>query len=150
MTGAIERGVHAFPVRVYYEDTDSGAIVYYANYLKFAERARTEMLRALGFEHRAMAGEGVSLAVRRCTVDYLAPAQLDDALVVQTSVLSAAGAALELEQEIWRGEALLVRVRLTVACLSGSGRPRRLPPALAEAAATLSRTSQMTVRDHAN
>ena len=74
-------GVHHHPLRVYYEDTDAGGVVYYANYLKFAERARTEMLRDLGIDHsELMDNEGVAFAVRHCTMDFLAPARLDDVL----------------------------------------------------------------------
>jgi acyl-CoA thioester hydrolase len=143
---ALVGGVHSFPVRVYYEDTDAAGVVYYANYLKFAERGRTELLRALGFEHRAMAQEGgIAFAVRRCSIDYFAPALLDDALVVRSSVVSASGAVLELRQEVCRADTRLALLRLTVACVSGSGRPRRLPPAIAEAAAALSRSAPTMV-----
>src|SRR5579862_3838279 len=77
--------VHSFPLRVYYEDTDAAGMVYHANYLKFAERGRSEMLRSLGFPHRKLgAEEGVGFAVRRCTVEYRAPARLEDALTVDT------------------------------------------------------------------
>jgi acyl-CoA thioester hydrolase len=148
VTEAIRDGVHVFPIRVYYEDTDAAGIVYYANYLKFAERARTEMLRALGFGHKALAADGILLAVRRCNAEYLTPALLDDALEVRTEVRAAAGAALDLVQEIWRADILIARIALTIACLSGAGRPRRMPPALAAAAAKLSRTKE-TVPEHA-
>ncbi len=141
---------HQFPVRVYYEDTDAAGIVYYANYLKFAERARTEMMRDLGFEHERMRREhDLALAVRRCTVDYLLPAKLDDALVIATTVLAAAGAALELEQEVRRGDAVLARLALRIACLNSAGRPRRLPPALAAAAQRISRHASTMVPQHA-
>lgn len=144
--GVIVDGIHSFPIRVYYEDTDAAGIVYYANYLKFAERARTEMLRELGFEHRAMAREtGLGLAVRRCAVEYFAPALLDDALEVRTCVRSAAGATLELEQEVCRAGTVLTRLVLTIACVNGAGRPVRLPPALAAAAKRFSRSASTMV-----
>src|SRR5262249_19258454 len=92
---------HVFPVRVYYEDTDAAGIVYYANYLKFAERARTEMLRAHGFEHGGI-GAGLAFAVRSCAVDYLRPARLDDALEVRTRITRVGGASLEADQDICR------------------------------------------------
>src|SRR5260370_25777361 len=91
--GLIADGAYLFPVRVYYEDTDAGGLVYYANYLKFAERARSEMLRRLGIEQQRLREEtGLGLVVRRCTADYLLPARLDDDLVIATR-LGAVGAA---------------------------------------------------------
>ena len=141
---------HQFPVRVYYEDTDAAGIVYYANYLKFAERARTEMMRDMGFEHERMQREhDLVLAVRRCAIDYLLPAKLDDALVIATTVTAAAGAALELEQDVRRGDAVLARLELRIACLNSAGRPRRLPPALAAAAQRVSRHASIMVPQHA-
>jgi acyl-CoA thioester hydrolase len=127
---------HHHPIRVYYEDTDAGGIVYYANYLKFAERARTEMLRAAGFHHTAMmAGEGIMLAVRRVTADYFRPAKLDDALDVTTSVTGLGAATIDLDQAIRREGVELCRVLVTIACVGRDGRPVRLP---ADLRATLS------------
>jgi acyl-CoA thioester hydrolase len=122
---------HSFPLRVYYEDTDAAGMVYHANYLKFAERGRSEMLRSLGFPHRKLAAEsGVGFAVRRAAIDYLAPARLEDALTVDT-VLTAIGAAtLTVNQRIRRGDELLADLDILVACIGGDGRPRRLPRAL--------------------
>jgi acyl-CoA thioester hydrolase len=125
---------HEFPVRVYYEDTDAGGIVYYANYLNFCERARTEFLRSFGIDHARFSAEhGVFLAVRRAAIEFLAPARLDDALVVRTRLLGAAGASLDLAQDVWRGPECLVEARVKIACLSAAGRPRRLPAPLATA-----------------
>lgn len=122
---------HRFAVRVYYEDTDAGGIVYYANYLKFAERARTELLRTTVAESAAEAGRrGVSFAVRRCEVDYLRPARLDDLLQVETTLLDLGGATLDAEQTVRRNGEVLVRMFIRLACLSPAGRPVRLPPAL--------------------
>jgi acyl-CoA thioester hydrolase len=122
---------HHFPIRVYYEDTDAGGIVYYANYLKFAERARTEMLRAAGFHHTAMMeGQGIMLAVRRVTADYLRPAKLDDALTVTTGVTGLGAATIDLDQSIRRGTQELCRVHVTIACVGRDGRPARLPAPL--------------------
>jgi acyl-CoA thioester hydrolase len=127
-----QQAAHEFAVRVYYEDTDAGGVVYYANYLKFCERARTEFLRALGIDHTRLAAEhGVMLAVRRAEIEFVAPARLDDALIVRTWLLAAAGASLELAQEVWRGAECLAEARLRIACLSAAGRPRRLPAPLA-------------------
>ena len=87
--GLIEGRVHRLPLRVYYEDTDAGGIVYHAGYLRFAERARTEMLRCLGCDHATLRALGLIFAVRRCMADFLAPARLDDRLVVETRLAAA-------------------------------------------------------------
>jgi acyl-CoA thioester hydrolase len=137
--GRIIAGVHHFPLRVYYEDTDAGGIVYYANYLKFAERARTEMMRCCGVDPEWLRREtGVMLVVRRSVVDFLAPARLDEALVVRTRVLSHVGATLGMAQEIVHEEHTLVRLDNRVACLGAGLRPTRLPPALVAAITAVS------------
>ncbi len=131
-------GPHVFQIRVYYEDTDAGGVVYYANYLKFAERARTEMLRSLGFENsRLMDGDGpgtgIALAVRQMVVDYLRPAGLDDLLEVHTGILEIGGASLRLQQLVRRGVEDLVRMRITLACMNvTSRRTARLPTGFKE------------------
>jgi acyl-CoA thioester hydrolase len=126
--------VHRFPIRVYYEDTDAGGMVYYANYLKFAERARTEMLRASGSSHRAMIETfDTVFAVSRCEVDYLRPALLDDLLTVETRVAEVGAAVVRLDQRVLRGEELLARLAIRVACLNRKGRPQRLPDPVREA-----------------
>jgi acyl-CoA thioester hydrolase len=131
-------GAHRFGLRVYYEDTDAAGIVYYANYLKFAERARTEMLRDLGFEQEALRRTtGRVFAVRHCSADYLAPARLDDELVVETRLTAVGGASLEVAQQIRCGERTLVRLALRLACLGPDGKPSRVPPALRAALARL-------------
>ncbi len=135
-------GVHRFVLRVYYEDTDAAGIVYYANYLKFAERARTEMLRLLGFTQEAMRrATGHVFAVRRCSADYLAPARLDDELVVESLLTALSGASLEIDQRITCGGQDLVRLALRLACLDANGRPSRLPPPLRAALARFHRQS---------
>lgn len=116
---------HVFPVRIYYEDTDAGGIVYHAAYLRFAERARTELLRQLGFTNRHIA-----FAVVDCTIGYHRPARLDDALEVRTRPADASGATLSLTQSIWRAGELLVTIRIRIARLGENGRPRRLPAQL--------------------
>lgn len=121
---------HRHAVRVYYEDTDAGGIVFYANYLKFAERGRTEFLRAAGFEHRALAiDHGAGFAVRRCEADYLIPARLDDLLRVETVLTKASGARLEMIQTVVRerDDAVLCRMKIVLALIDGKGRPMRLP-----------------------
>jgi len=129
---------HRFPVRVYYEDTDAAGIVYYANYLKFAERARSEWLREVGgSEAAALRASGLLFVVRRCAIDYMQPARLDDLLEVETRVTGFAGATLDLEQIVRRGETDLVAMNVTLACLNAAGRPARLPAALRAALASL-------------
>lgn len=119
---------HVWPIRVYYEDTDAAGIVYYANYLKFAERARTELLRAIDIDHSRMrSATGLAFAVRECTVDYRAPARLDDALEVHTRILDMSGAAIRAEQNVMRDNDLLVRMTIRIVCLRADGRPARLP-----------------------
>lgn len=121
-------------VRVYYEDTDAAGIVYHASYLRFAERARTELLRGLGFDHRGLKeAEGVAFAVKRCAIDFRAPARLDDLLAVHTDVIAISGARLELEQRVCRDRDLLVRLEVTLAVVDlATLRPRRLPESVRE------------------
>lgn len=125
---------HRFPVRVYYEDTDAAGIVYYANYLKFAERARTEMLRELGVGQREMReSKGVAFAVRRCTVDYMAPAKLDDMLEVRTRITNLRGAAIEAEQIVTRDNDQLVRLNVMLVCIGPGGNATRIPKPVLQA-----------------
>jgi acyl-CoA thioester hydrolase len=122
---------HRFEVRVYYEDTDLAGIVYYANYLKFIERARSEWVRGLGIDQAELkARNGLVFAVRRVVADYLQPAVYDDLLQIRTSVLDASGARLRLAQEVWRGDIRLFTAEVTLVCLTQSGRPARLPQGL--------------------
>jgi acyl-CoA thioester hydrolase len=128
---------HRFPLRVYHEDTDAAGMVYHANYLKFAERGRSEMLRSLGFGHRRLGQEaGVGFAVRRCLIDYLAPARLEDALVVDTTLNAVGAATLSVRQQIRRDGELLADLDILVACIGRDGRPRRVPGALRAALAS--------------
>jgi acyl-CoA thioester hydrolase len=136
--GVIAGGEHRLAVRVYYEDTDAVGVVYHANYLRFAERARTEMMRCLGLEHTALRERfGLAFTVRRCLVDYLAPARLDDRLEVRTGLCRLGGASLDLEQRIVKGDRLLVRLDVRLALISPALRAVRLPRALIEALAPL-------------
>jgi acyl-CoA thioester hydrolase len=135
-SGEIAGGRHVLPLRVYYEDTDAAGIVYYANWLRFLERGRTELLRLLGQEHSALRDErGVNWVVRRLAIEYLKPARLDDTIEVLTSCGELRGASLDMLQEARRGEETLVRAELVVACMSESGRPVRLPPGMKAALA---------------
>ncbi|MDI6748288.1 MAG: tol-pal system-associated acyl-CoA thioesterase [Rhodocyclaceae bacterium] len=107
-----------FMVRVYYEDTDAGGVVYYANYLKYLERARTELLRELGFEQHQLAGEaGLAFAVRSLAVEYLKPARLDDRLGVATVVEAIGRAQVTFAQSVVRAEEILLTATVRVACL---------------------------------
>ncbi len=119
---------HRFVLRVYYEDTDLAGIVYYANYLKFIERARTEWVRDLGVDQgRLKAETGIVFAVRRVEADYLTPARFDDELTVETRLLGATGARLVLGQVVRRGDADLFRSEVTLVALTEAGKPARLP-----------------------
>jgi acyl-CoA thioester hydrolase len=125
---------HVFPLRVYYEDTDAGGIVYYANYLRFAERARTEYLRSVGADHKSlMEQDDVYFTVRQCSVDYLEPAFLDDALEVHSCFFDVRGASLQAEQVVRREEHELARLNIRLACIGGNGRPIRMPKKLRDA-----------------
>jgi acyl-CoA thioester hydrolase len=119
---------HQITVRVYYEDTDFGGVVYHANYLKFAERGRTEALRALGVDQVALKAAGLVFVVRRVAADWLAPARFDDLLEVRTEVTEVGGASVRMAQEVRRGAGVLFRATVQVACMDAAGRPRRLPP----------------------
>ncbi|MFI4989183.1 MAG: tol-pal system-associated acyl-CoA thioesterase [Alphaproteobacteria bacterium] len=135
--------VHVFPVRVYYEDTDAAGIVYHANYLRFAERARTEMMRAHGIESsRLSQDEGLNFAVARCTVDFLKPARLDDALDVATRVVEVGRASLTAEQRVERSGVALARIVLRLAVLDRTGRAVRLPPTIRNTLINLSQSGE--------
>lgn len=119
---------HHFPLRIYYEDTDLSGLVYHANYLRYAERARSDMLRLLGIDQRAAseAGEG-HYAVAEANIRYLRPARLDDSLIVQTRCVELRAASVRLAQHLWRGDDLLVEVTIRVGFIGPDGRPRRQP-----------------------
>lgn len=120
--------IHRFPIRVYYEDTDLAGIVYYANYLKFIERARTEWVRGIGIDQTRLRAEaGIVFAVRRVEADYLSPAKFDDELVVETALVGATGARIVVGQNVTRGGEVLFASTVTLVALTDSGRPARLP-----------------------
>ncbi|MEQ9041642.1 MAG: tol-pal system-associated acyl-CoA thioesterase [Silicimonas sp.] len=119
---------HAFTLRVYYEDTDLAGIVYYANYLKFIERARTEWVRELGIDQvRLKADEGIVFAVRRVEANYLSPARFDDVLTVETCIGEITGARITLSQVVRRGDERLFDAMVMLVALTDTGRPARLP-----------------------
>ncbi len=109
----------SFPIRIYYEDTDAGGIVYYANYLKYAERARTEFLRHLGINQEEMLKkEGKGFVVRDCNISYKSPAKLDDALDITCKITEIKGVSLKMEQKLYRGENILCEIDITLVFLS--------------------------------
>lgn len=132
----IAGGVHRLEVRVYYEDTDLSGAVYHANYLKFCERGRSDCLRLIGIHHHEMVGR-LGFVVRRMNCDFRAPARIDDLLTVETRFGEFAGARMELDQQILRGDELVFAATVTVVLVDASGRPKRLPTELTEKFARL-------------
>lgn len=115
-------------IRVYYEDTDLAGIVYYANYLKFIERGRSEWVRARGLDQSQIKRDhGMVFAVRKLEADYLKPARFDDLLEVQTDLVALGGARIEMKQQIWCSGALIFTAHVTLACLSETGRAMGMP-----------------------
>jgi acyl-CoA thioester hydrolase len=134
LSGRMDGATHIYPVRVFFEDTDAGGVVYHASYLRFAERARTEMMRLIGIEHtRLIEREGVVFTVRRVEIDYLRPARLDDLLEVRTRLLEVHGASILAEQTVRRGAEEIARAVLRLALIGRGGRPARIPPVLRQA-----------------
>lgn len=121
--------MHVLPIRIYYEDTDRGGVVYHANYLKYCERARSDCLRLLDVHQNTM--QDMGFVVRRMTCDFLSPARLDDLVEVETRFIGLAGARLELDQKVILGGKVLFKALVTVALVDGRGRPKRLPEKLA-------------------
>jgi acyl-CoA thioester hydrolase len=135
LDGTMRGGRHIMTVRVYYEDTDFSGIVYHANYLRFMERGRTNHLRLLGADHRALFEEaaretpGFAFVVRSMRIEFLKPARMDDVLDIVTAPHEVKGASITLHQQVLRGDELLVEAQVRVACVSG-GRARPIPKAL--------------------
>jgi acyl-CoA thioester hydrolase len=133
--GAFDDGRHLFPIRVYFEDTDFTGLVYHANFLRFIERARTEMLRALGFHqsaiHAGESGAPLFFVVARMQLEFLKPARMDDLLTVETRPLKITAAAIELEQIVRREAEILFSAKVLIAAVS-DGKPRRLPREIRE------------------
>jgi len=140
----LAEGVHRYAVRVYFEDTDAGGIVYHANYLRFAERARTEALRAMGLPHSdMMLRHGMIFVVRHAELDYQRPARLDDSLVVETTTVAVRGASAKLRQRVLRGAETLVVVDVTlVSVREDTGRADRIPAAWRDALTTMVRATE--------
>jgi acyl-CoA thioester hydrolase len=135
LDGQIRGGRHIMQVRVFYEDTDFSGVVYHASYLRFMERGRTNYLRLLGTDHRALFEEaepeaaGFAFVVRTMHIEYLRPARMDDVLDIVTLPHEVKGASITLQQEVRRGDDLLVEAKVRVAFVSG-GRARPIPKAL--------------------
>ena len=138
-TGRFDGSAHRFPVRVYFEDTDLSGIVYHANYLRFMERARSDMLARVGIDQRASfdadpaIGDSGVYAVSDLRIRYRAPARLDDALVVVSTVTGIGAATATIQQRVMRGDTILTDATVTAAFLSRAGRPKRQPRAWVEA-----------------
>lgn len=136
--GEIRGDVHVFPVRIYYEDTDAGGIVYHARYLHFTERARSELLRLCGTDNRQlMQDPGIAFAVRKATCDFRKPAVLDDLLEVHTTVAKVGGASFEAVHEIKRAGEILVRIDIKLASMALAGGVARLPDLVRDRLAAL-------------
>jgi acyl-CoA thioester hydrolase len=127
-SGRFEDGEHCFPLRVYFEDTDAGGVVYHANYLRYMERARSDLLRLLGIDQRGALEDGAGVyAIAELAIRYRAPARLDDALLVRSRVAQVTGARCVIGQSVWRGDTVLTEGDVTVAFVDPAGRPRRQP-----------------------
>lgn len=134
----VKDGLHHFDIRVYYEDTDAGGIVYYANYLRFAERARTESLRLCGFDQSALMNEHkIGFVVRRCTMNFFKPAKLDDVLTIQTELHDINKASMVMHQTILRGNDTLVTVDVKLAVVGEGMTLAKLPDMVQNATRTL-------------
>lgn len=119
---------HRFDCRIYYEDTDMAGIVYYANYLRYIERARSEQIRDLGVDQKVLKDEnGIVLVVRRIEADYLGSARLDDVLTVETTLGDVSGVRIKYLQDVFCGDKKLFAAKLEVVCMTTGGRPTRLP-----------------------
>ena len=127
-SGTLDGTTHRFPLRVYFEDTDLTGMVYHANYLKWFERARTELLRLIGVEQRdTHEGGGGAYAVAELSIRYLAPARLDDEIVIESRPVEIRAASCRLVQRALRGETLVAEAQLRVGFVGADGRPRRQP-----------------------
>lgn len=133
-SGIIKEGVHNFPIRVYYEDTDIGGVVYYANYLKFMERARSEMLRVLGIDQAEMldynGSDDVAFVVKRAEIDFNKGAKFDDHLVVKSEIVKLGGASVVIKQDITLDDHILVTGMIKIASVGEDGKAKRLPKAI--------------------
>ena len=121
---------HIFNFKIYYEDTDMGGIVYYANYFKFIERARSNLVASLGIDQLELRSSGAIFVVRNVSAEYLSPARMDDNLRVQTEVLDGSPVRWILQQDIWDEKDLLFRAKVTIVLIDSNGKPIRLPAKL--------------------
>jgi acyl-CoA thioester hydrolase len=129
--GRLDGRTYVMPMRVYYADTDAGGVVYHSNYLVFAERARTETMRRFGLEHARLKREyGLMFAVRRCQIEFIRPARLDDLIEVRSTLANLGGASLDVAQSIWRDGEELVTLAIRLACIGAEGRVIRVPAAV--------------------
>ncbi|MBD20236.1 MAG: hypothetical protein CMM37_04250 [Rhodospirillaceae bacterium] len=136
--GIIENGAHTLPVRVYFEDTDTGGVVYYANYLKYAERARTEMLRCIGFPHSILIKKyGINFVVRHCEADYFASSYLDDELIISSGKIVIEPASLRVEQKIMTRTIQIAKLLVKLVSVNKQGKPTRLPKSFCDALSPL-------------
>lgn len=124
--------IHSHPIRIYYEDTDFTGVVYYANYLKFCERGRTEYLREAGIHHSALFDDAPqerrAFVVRRIEGDFIKPARVDDCVNVETAITEMRGASIRMAQRISRGEDVLFALMVQIAVIDGNTRPARITP----------------------
>jgi acyl-CoA thioester hydrolase len=130
IAGRIRNGIHIMPIRIYYEDTDAGGVVYHARYVAFCERARSDCLRLLGIHQSTF--EDANFVVRRMVCDFLKPARLDDLLEVHTRFIEMGGARIELGQEVMLNGNTVFKADVTVALVDSRGRPKRLPETMAD------------------
>ncbi|MFA5121143.1 tol-pal system-associated acyl-CoA thioesterase [Zavarzinia sp.] len=133
--GRLIEGAHWLPIRVFFEDTDAGGIVYHANYLKFMERARSDFARLIGIDQVTMmeGDDPLAFVVKRIDIDYARPARLDDCLVVETRLKVLKGASMESIQIVRRGVEIMTQATVRIACLDRNGRARRFPEAVRHA-----------------
>lgn len=133
-SGHFEKGCHTVSYRVYYEDTDAGGIVYYGNYLKFAERARTDALRTIGIHQKELREtEGVFFVVRQCHVDYLAPGRLDDIFTVQTTLHEIGKTRMSMHQSVQVQGKEIATLKVVAVCVGENARPHPLPDSIRHA-----------------
>ncbi len=137
---------YEFPVIIYWEDTDAGGIVYHANYLKFTERARSDLLRFIDINQQQMLAEDeLNFVLRDCTIEFLRPAKLEDVLTVKTTLIEMKSATLRMQQDIFRGDEVLIKSAVRIACLQKNGRPARFSPQTKDKFASLVNASGATL-----
>jgi acyl-CoA thioester hydrolase len=141
LAGRLIAGGHVLPVRIYFEDTDFSGVVYHANYLKFMERGRSDMLRLLGGSHDALEdgvlGEKLVFAVHRIEIEFFRPARIDDLVEVETKVGDMGGARLTLHQTVRREAETLVQAKVTIVMINYEGRARRIPATVRDRLSTI-------------